>query len=86
MIDNLHYQLEQLSFAGPSPLVSSLKHWLSGEYLCLTMHSPSNVDSQEQLTNLMTAIHELAREQPVIFACHPRTRQRIAAELAKTRR
>ncbi len=44
----------------------------------LTLHRPSNVDSPEKLSQLLSAIDAVAAEVPVIFPVHPRTRQRIA--------
>jgi UDP-N-acetylglucosamine 2-epimerase (non-hydrolysing) len=43
----------------------------------VTLHRPSNVDSRETLAELLGALEQLAREMPVIFPIHPRTRSRI---------
>jgi UDP-N-acetylglucosamine 2-epimerase (non-hydrolysing) len=80
MIDNLYFQLEKLkehSAAVVSPEVHSLKRKISGNYLCMTMHRPSNVDNSETLNTLLNAINSIAQEVPVIFPCHPRTRKNI---------
>jgi len=46
-------------------------------YGVVTLHRPSNVDSRENLTVIMTALHEIARELPLVFPIHPRTRKRL---------
>jgi UDP-N-acetylglucosamine 2-epimerase (non-hydrolysing) len=52
---------------------------VSGQrYAFVTLHRPSNVDSRETLAELLAALGDLAREMPVIFPIHPRTRSRIA--------
>jgi UDP-N-acetylglucosamine 2-epimerase (non-hydrolysing) len=51
----------------------------SGRYAVLTLHRPSNVDSEESLAALLTAIARVQEDVPVVFPVHPRTRQRLAA-------
>jgi UDP-N-acetylglucosamine 2-epimerase (non-hydrolysing) len=46
-------------------------------FAVLTLHRPSNVDSSEKLTHLLRAIDSVAKEVPVIFPVHPRTKQRL---------
>lgn len=46
-------------------------------FAILTLHRPSNVDSSEKLTDLLGAIDSVAKEVPVIFPVHPRTRERF---------
>jgi UDP-N-acetylglucosamine 2-epimerase (non-hydrolysing) len=48
-----------------------------GEYAFVTLHRPSNVDDAATLNELLRALDELGRRMPVLFAVHPRTRQRI---------
>jgi UDP-N-acetylglucosamine 2-epimerase (non-hydrolysing) len=48
-------------------------------YVVLTLHRPSNVDRQETLAPVWGAISEIARDVPVLFPVHPRTRGKIAA-------
>jgi UDP-N-acetylglucosamine 2-epimerase (non-hydrolysing) len=48
-------------------------------YLLVTLHRPSNVDDPGRLTAIVNALCSLAREAPVIFPVHPRTRDRLAA-------
>lgn len=46
-------------------------------YGVVTLHRPSNVDHREALTNLMRELQRAARELPLIFAVHPRTRKKL---------
>jgi UDP-N-acetylglucosamine 2-epimerase (non-hydrolysing) len=46
-------------------------------YGLLTLHRPSNVDRIETLCEVLDAIAEVARELPILFPCHVRTRQRL---------
>jgi UDP-N-acetylglucosamine 2-epimerase (non-hydrolysing) len=48
------------------------------KYVLVTLHRPSNVDDPPRLTLIVEALLELARECPVIFPIHPRTRARLA--------
>jgi UDP-N-acetylglucosamine 2-epimerase (non-hydrolysing) len=48
-----------------------------GEYTLVTLHRPSNVDVPETLTEIVSALSELARSRPVLFPVHPRTQARI---------
>lgn len=55
------------------------RHELLGRrYLLVTLHRPSNVDQPEQLTALLRALSDLARDLPVVFPMHPRTKRRVA--------
>jgi UDP-N-acetylglucosamine 2-epimerase (non-hydrolysing) len=51
----------------------------SREYVVLTLHRPANVDDPARLVSTLTAVAEIAREYPVVFPIHPRTKARIAA-------
>lgn len=44
-------------------------------YATLTLHRPSNVDDPQVLREVLDALAEIARELPVIFPIHPRTRK-----------
>jgi UDP-N-acetylglucosamine 2-epimerase (non-hydrolysing) len=46
-------------------------------YGVLTLHRPSNVDDLAVLSAILGAITELARDLPILFPVHPRTRSRI---------
>jgi UDP-N-acetylglucosamine 2-epimerase (non-hydrolysing) len=47
-------------------------------YAVLTLHRPSNVDREETFRGILEAVSVVARDMPVVFPVHPRTRQRIA--------
>jgi UDP-N-acetylglucosamine 2-epimerase (non-hydrolysing) len=49
------------------------------EYAVVTLHRPSNVDDAATLARLLGALAAIARELPVVFPVHPRTRARLAA-------
>ena len=54
-------------------------HGVAGRpYAFCTFHRPSNVDQRETLGEILAALDDLAGRMPVLFAIHPRTRQRIA--------
>ena len=46
-------------------------------YVLVTAHRAENVDDPKRLTNIMTALREIAKTQQVVFSCHPRTAQRL---------
>jgi UDP-N-acetylglucosamine 2-epimerase (non-hydrolysing) len=48
-----------------------------GRYGVVTLHRPSNVDNTATLQGLMGALAEVARELPIIFSVHPRTRKHL---------
>ena len=47
-------------------------------YAVLTLHRPSNVDDLGTLQDIIGVIREIARDMPVVFPVHPRTRARLA--------
>ena len=49
-----------------------------GQYATLTLHRPSNVDDASTLRGILKALNEVAREIPIVFPVHPRTRKMIA--------
>jgi UDP-N-acetylglucosamine 2-epimerase (non-hydrolysing) len=49
-------------------------------YAVATLHRPSNVDSSDQLEALMGVLAELARQIPIVFPVHPRTKARLGLE------
>ncbi len=79
MIDALRHFLP---LAQRSPIAHDLG-LMDGEgvtpYAVLTLHRPSNVDSEATLARLLFAIEEIARALPVVFPVHPRTQQKLNA-------
>jgi UDP-N-acetylglucosamine 2-epimerase (non-hydrolysing) len=47
-------------------------------YAVLTLHRPSNVDRPETFRGILEAVRYVGSRMPVVFAVHPRTRQRLA--------
>ena len=48
-------------------------------FALVTLHRPSNVDADDRLEAFLNALSDLARDVPVIFPMHPRTRSRVNA-------
>lgn len=46
-------------------------------YAVLTLHRPSNVDHPDTFKGILEAVHEIAKELPIVFPVHPRTRERV---------
>lgn len=47
------------------------------EFLLITLHRPSNVDTREGLDMILTAFAGLSHKLQLVFPIHPRTRKRI---------
>jgi UDP-N-acetylglucosamine 2-epimerase (non-hydrolysing) len=47
-------------------------------YAVLTLHRPSNVDVPDVFEEILQAVIELSQDLPIVFPCHPRTRQHFA--------
>jgi UDP-N-acetylglucosamine 2-epimerase (non-hydrolysing) len=77
MIDSLRHFLPiaQQSPVGDDLALKNGSGWR--RFAVLTLHRPSNVDSTEKLSQLISAIDAVAAEVPVIFPVHPRTQQRL---------
>lgn len=77
MIDNLLFQLKKLEHLDCSTFSTwHLKQETSG-YLFLTLHRPSNVDTPETLAEIVAALNQIARERPILFPVHPRTKKML---------
>ena len=70
MIDTLYYHLSRLND-------TTTHRRPDGDYAVLTLHRPSNVDTEDKLREIMGAVAEIARELPIYFPVHPRTRERM---------
>jgi UDP-N-acetylglucosamine 2-epimerase (non-hydrolysing) len=46
-------------------------------YVIVTLHRPSNVDDAARLKGILEGLSSIARELPVVFPMHPRTRRNI---------
>ncbi len=77
MIDNLLYQLKRLENDKISNFHTfDFKRKLH-QYIFLTLHRPSNVDSRETLAEIADALNEISIEIPILFPVHPRTKKML---------
>lgn len=74
MIDTLLYTLEDARRGDPP--VPNLR---AGKYVVVTLHRPSNVDSPEQLREIVDALEVIGREVELVFPVHPRTSKALDA-------
>src|SRR4029079_16259354 len=74
MIDSLVHALDQ---AKAEAFAKSVR--ADGSHVVVTLHRPPNVDDPRRLALLGDALQTVARERPVYFPMHPRTRQRVEA-------
>lgn len=70
------------SLLAPRPLASGprspvLDPWSVRPYALLTLHRPSSVDNKEPFADIIQALRKIAEQIPIIFPCHPRTRNSI---------
>jgi len=77
MVDNLLYQHRLVKAADPNsfdafPLKAGLDR-----YAFLTMHRPSNVDEFDKLFEIVGALNRIAKQLPIVFPMHPRTRKML---------
>jgi UDP-N-acetylglucosamine 2-epimerase (non-hydrolysing) len=61
-----------------APVLSTLG-LLPRQYVLLTLHRPSNVDDDQTLTGILAALERIQQRIRVVFAIHPRTRERLNA-------
>lgn len=47
------------------------------EFCAMTLHRPSNVDDRETLVGIVDALRDIGQRLPIVFAVHPRTRERL---------
>jgi UDP-N-acetylglucosamine 2-epimerase (non-hydrolysing) len=73
MVDTLLRNVERARARGLPPQLALQPRG----YALLTMHRPSNVDDPETLARLLGALGDVARELPIVFPAHPRTRERM---------
>ena len=74
MIDSLSFYRTEAEKSGVLETLGLEKK----AYGLVTLHRPSNVDEAAVLVHLLDALTAIARECPLVFPVHPRTRQAIA--------
>ena len=47
------------------------------DYLLATIHRQSNVDSKNDLSNVIKTLNTISKQLPIVFPIHPRTRKKI---------
>ena len=76
MIDSLLSSKEK---ADQLPTLKNLGLTPKG-YVVATLHRPSNVDNPKLLAGLLGVLMDVAKQLPVVFPVHPRTRKMIAEQ------
>jgi UDP-N-acetylglucosamine 2-epimerase (non-hydrolysing) len=73
MIDSLAY------FLSKAQRSDALEKYNLGpsNYVLVTLHRPSNVDSKEQLDKILNMLNSIAQKRKIIFPIHPRTKSNI---------
>jgi len=69
MIDTLYKQMPRFQ----QPAIRDKFGLRDKEYIVMTLHRPANVDSKEQLQEMISEIINAAHGLPLIFPVHPRT-------------
>ena len=59
-------------------MTNTLKSEL-GRYGAVTLHRPSNVDDRETFARILAALESVAKDLPLVFPLHPRTRKQMEA-------
>ncbi len=73
MIDSLIYYQSKIS---QSNILNEL-NLKKQEYILVTLHRPSNVDTRSSLEKLIKFLNRLAEESKVVFPIHPRTKSNL---------
>lgn len=73
MIDSLVHYLPKIT---KSAILSELGV-AAGAYILATFHRPSNVDSDENLKQIVTTLSNLAKDHTIVFPVHPRTKNHL---------
>ena len=73
MIDNLLYQTKKLENNRGKGFPTFKLKQENKDYVFLTLHRPSNVDTRGSLEEIVQALNCIAEELPILFPVHPRT-------------
>jgi UDP-N-acetylglucosamine 2-epimerase (non-hydrolysing) len=78
MIDTLRHNLGRaVPAAATLQAAGATGSFAKGTFAVLTLHRPSNVDHASSLKALLETVGEVAKQLPVVFPLHPRTRSRV---------
>ena len=77
MAEVLHNNLEDIQASD----IHSRLGLKKGKYILLSAHREENIDTEKNFNSLFTAINKMAEkyDMPVLYSCHPRSRNRLAA-------
>ncbi len=75
MVDALLFAVERARVTGARKRVGVE----NGKAVVVTLHRPANVDNLTRLEGIMRALRAVAKDRPVLFPVHPRTRSRLDA-------
>jgi UDP-N-acetylglucosamine 2-epimerase (non-hydrolysing) len=78
MVDNVLFQANKLMQLDTSGFEGADFKAAHPQYGVVTLHRPSNVDDPVALASVAAALKEIARDLPLIFPVHPRTRAKLA--------
>ena len=73
MIDNLLYQARELGNDNGQRFSTFKLKQKNKDYVFLTLHRPSNVDTKESFEKIAEALNQIATERSIFFPVHPRT-------------
>lgn len=73
MIDSLHYAMEKAKKSG----IIAKYGLKQKDYALITIHRPSNVDTEESLKSMLEVLDYITKYRTVVFPVHPRTRKNI---------
>jgi UDP-N-acetylglucosamine 2-epimerase (non-hydrolysing) len=51
---------------------------IPNSYVVATCHRAENVDNPQRLNSIVQALEQISKTLPVIFSCHPKTKQRLS--------
>lgn len=74
MLDSFEMMREKIAAADEAK-----KLGIGERFGLVTLHRPANVDEEDSLRALVTAIVDTARHIPLVFVAHPRTRNKLEA-------
>lgn len=77
MVDNLLYQKKKLEVRNGTAMKTDPVKAELRRYGVVTLHRPSNVDERETFARILLALKSLAKELPLVFPVHPRTRKQL---------
>jgi len=75
MIDNLFHQVKKFDNNTNEIFPTAKLKQEHNNYLFLTLHRPSNVDSEDTFKGIAKALNKIAEESAIFFPVHPRTKK-----------